>query len=109
MKKHLLFALGAAALMPAAVMSAGPAFAAQTYAMPSVKGLNLQEAENAIVALSPGSQFNISSHNIDGPSQKQLDLPLWKVCGQVPKAGSKITVATNIDIAVSRFTDGCDS
>ncbi|WP_199253965.1 hypothetical protein [Mycolicibacterium mengxianglii] len=106
MKKHLTVASCVIALLlPAGVALAGPADAATAFAMPSTKGMNLQEAEDAVAAAASGTPMDMHSHNITGMAQKQLSLTDWLVCQQTPKAGTKINSATDIDFGVVREFD----
>lgn len=105
LKKHFL-AIGAATLLlPAAVGFAGPAQAANGFVMPSIDGMNLQEAEDAVNAASNGVPLEMHSHNLKGIKQKQLSLADWLVCDQVPAAGEKITSATDVNFGVVREFD----
>ncbi|MGE0219843.1 PASTA domain-containing protein [Mycolicibacterium sp.] len=107
MNRTAVSILGAAVLLPAALGLAPPAGAVQAYKMPSVTGMTLQEAEDAVAALSSTTQFTVHTHNIDGFTQKQLSWPHWKVCGQTPAAGSPITADSDIEMDVARFYDSC--
>lgn len=105
LKKHLI-AIGAATLLlPAAIGFAGPAQAANGFVMPSIDGMNLQEAEDAVNAASNGIPLAMHSHNIKGIAQKQLSLADWLVCNQAPAAGEKITSATDVNFGVVREFD----
>jgi hypothetical protein len=106
MSKYFAIAAGAAALLlPAAIGLAGPAQAAQGFKMPSIDGMNLQEAEDAVAAASNGISLNMHSHNESGMTQRQLSLTDWLVCDQVPSAGTKITGVTDVDFGVVREFD----
>ena len=106
MKKHLTIAASAfALLLPAAIGFAGPADAAQGFTMPSIGGMNLQEAEDAVEAAANGAPLQMESHNLTGMAQKQLSLTDWLVCDQTPSAGAEFTSATDIDFGVVREMD----
>lgn len=107
MKKQLTIAASAfALLLPSAIGLAGPAAAAaQGFTMPSISGMNLQEAENAVEAAASGAPLAMESHNITGMAQKQLSLTDWLVCDQTPAAGEKFSSATDIDFSVVREMD----
>lgn len=106
MKKRLTIAASAIALLlPAAIGLASPAEAANGYTMPSIEGMNLQEAEDAVEAAAGGAPLAMESHNITGMNQKQLSLTDWLVCNQKPAAGKKFTGATVIDFGVVREFD----
>jgi hypothetical protein len=106
MKKHLSIAASAIALLvPTAIGYASPAEAAQSFKMPSINGMNLQEAEDAVEAAAGGAPLAMESHNISGMKQKQLSLTDWLVCNQKPVAGEPFTVGTKIDFGVVREFD----
>ncbi len=106
MKKHLTIAASAAALLlPAAVGLAGPAQAANGFKMPSIDGMNLQEAEDAVAAAAKGMPVDMHSHNESGMAQKQLSLTDWLVCDQVPSAGTMVSASTDVDFGVVREFD----
>jgi hypothetical protein len=106
MLKTRFLAIGAATLLlPAAIGFAGPAQAAGGFVMPSIAGMNLQEAEDAVTAASNGIPLQMHSHNIKGIPQKQLSLADWLVCEQAPAAGEKITSAEDVNFGVVREFD----
>lgn len=106
MLKKRLIAIGAATLLlPAAISFAGPAQAANGFVMPSIDGMNLQEAEDAVNKAANGIPVTMSSHNLKGMKQKQLSLADWLVCEQSPAAGEKISSATDVDFGVVREFD----
>ncbi|CAM3577899.1 PASTA domain-containing protein [Mycobacterium frederiksbergense] len=106
MLKKRSFAIGAATLLlPAVIGFAAPAQAAGGFVMPSIDGMNLQEAEDAVTAAANGIPLQIHSHNVKGMKQKQLSLADWLVCDQSPAAGEKITSAADVDFGVVREFD----
>ena len=106
MKRHLTIAATAfTLLLPTAVGLASPAEAAKGFTMPSIDGMNLQEAEDAVEAAASGAPLQMESHNITGMSQKQLSLTDWLVCNQTPSAGKTFTSTTEIDFGVVREFD----
>jgi hypothetical protein len=106
MKKHIVIAASTMALLSAAVGVAGPAqAAAQGFKMPSIEGMNLQEAEDAVTAAAAGMPLDLESHNITGMKQRQLSLTDWLVCDQKPKAGKMIHSAQEVDFGVVREFD----
>lgn len=106
MKKNRAIAIVAATLLlPAAIGFAGPAQAASGFVMPSIDGMNLQEAEDAVNAASNGIPLEMHSHNIKGMAQRQLSLADWLVCDQAPAAGEKISSATDVNFGVVREFD----
>lgn len=118
MKKHVAAVVGATTILATSIGFAGPVVAAptdaaptvaaQTYEMPRVRGMNLQQAVDAIHALNPEAKFRITTFNIKGYTQKQLSLPNWVVCTQSPGAGRNITPSkTKINIGVVRPNENC--
>lgn len=106
MSKKRTLAIGAATLLlPAVIGFAAPAQAASGFVMPSIDGMNLQEAENAVNAAANGVPVQMHSHNMKGMKQKQLSLADWLVCQQSPEAGEKITTAADVDFGVVREFD----
>lgn len=106
MKKQLTIAASAAALLlPAAIGLAGPAQAANGFKMPSIDGMNLQEAEDAVTAAAKGMPVDMHSHNESGMAQRQLSLTDWLVCDQVPSAGTMVSASTDVDFGVVREFD----
>ena len=106
MKKQLTIAASAIALLlPTAIGLASPAEAAQGFTMPSIEGMNLQEAEDAVEAAANGAPLAMESHNLSGMAQKQLSLTDWLVCDQKPSAGKTFTSATDVDFGVVREMD----
>jgi hypothetical protein len=104
-KKRFLAIGVATLLLPAAIGFAGPAQAADGFFMPSIDGMNLQEAEDAVTAASNGIALQMHSHNIKGLRQRQLSLADWLVCDQAPAAGEKVTRAENVSFGVVREFD----
>jgi hypothetical protein len=104
-KNRSLAIVAATLLVPAAIGFAGPAQAASGFVMPSISGMNLQEAEDAVTAASNGVPLEMHSHNIKGIATKQLSLADWLVCNQVPSAGEKITTAADVSFGVVREFD----
>lgn len=106
MKKQLTIAASAFALLiPSAIGLASPALAAQGFTMPSISGMNLQEAETAVEAAASGAPLAMESHNLTGMAQKQLSLTDWLVCDQMPAAGETFSSATDINFGVVREMD----
>lgn len=105
LKKRCVVIGAATLLLPAVIGFAGPAQAASGFVMPSIDGMNLQEAEDAVNAASNGVPLTMHSHNLKGIKQKQLSLADWLVCDQAPAAGEKITTATDVNFGVVREFD----
>lgn len=106
MKKNRSLVIGAAALLlPAVIGFSAPAQAAAGFTMPSLSGMNLQEAEDAVTVAANGVPIDIESHNLKSMSQKQLSLADWLVCNQSPEAGTVVTASEEVDFGVVREFD----
>lgn len=82
--------------------------AAQGWTMPDLRGKGLQDAQDAIQALTNDGIFFTSSHDATGQGRHQLLDSDWQVCTQNVAPGSKITPKTHIDFGVVRVdTEDC--
>ena len=75
--------------------------------MPDVIGENLQDAQDAIQALTDGKVFFSGSTDLSGEGRAQIMDRNWQVCTSTPAPGSAITPATSIDFGVVRDTESC--
>ena len=109
MKKTVTVVASAASLlMPLAIGLASPAAAATTpMAMPDVRGMSLQKANETVAALSPETEFRLTSFTIDGMTQRQLSPASWVVCRQSPSPSARITTTSRINLGVARPWNGC--
>jgi hypothetical protein len=86
---------------------AGPAAAAAPWAMPDVRGMNLQQATTTIKGVTDEQDLKVDSINLTGPPQKQINLTNWIVCSQSPRAGGSIGARTSIAVGVRRPNSSC--
>lgn len=94
----LALAVGAA---PAALADDGDGDGAIT--MPDLTGSSLAAAQSTMAEIG----LPLDSINIAGYPQKQKAPNTWKVCSQLPKAGSELTADTYAAVGVVRKGDSC--
>lgn len=75
--------------------------------MPDLVGENLQDAQNAIQALTGDAIFVTRSSDASGGGRNQIVDSNWKVCGQNIAPGTTITKGSNIDFAAVKLAEGC--
>jgi hypothetical protein len=75
--------------------------------MPNMVGVNLQEAQDGIQALTGSKIFFTKSHDASGRARHQILDRDWKVCGQNVKPGATITPDTLIDFAAVKLAESC--
>lgn len=85
------------------VPAATAAPAAQSWTMPTLIGRNLQEAQDAIQALTDNEIFYSGSTDLTGKGRNQIMDANWQVCTSTPPPGSTITKDTMIDFGVVRI------
>ncbi|KUI25836.1 hypothetical protein AU196_23025 [Mycobacterium sp. IS-1742] len=101
MTKHAT-ALGAAVLFAAGTLGmAGPASAAEAWAMPDVEGMILQQAWDEILSTSDGALVPETSA-ADGTPYEQINLTNWVVCEQSPSEGGVVTADEPPELEVAR-------
>lgn len=90
------------ALAPAT--SGAPAnSASQSWTMPNLIGSNLQDAQDAIQALTNNGVFFSGSTDLTGQGRNQIMDANWQVCTSTPPPGATITKDTMIDFGVVRI------
>lgn len=100
---------------PAAVPSAVPvptsAVAAvppqSSWKMPNLVGSNLQEAQDAIQALTAFGVAVTTSHDVTGAGRQQVLDRNWQVCSQNIPPGATITTSTMIDFGAVKLSERC--
>jgi beta-lactam-binding protein with PASTA domain len=99
--------LGAVTLLVAGSIGlAGPAAAAESWAMPDVEGAILQEAHDDIASTTSGAVLPETTA-ADGTPYEQINLTNWVVCAQSPSAGEEISVDSPPELEVAR-PNGCE-
>lgn len=104
MFKKLVVAGAAAVLM--AVAGAPTAMAAQTWKMPSLEGMNLQDAQDLFTE-TVGDEGPTLKYISQAPPAAGgvLALSMWEVCKQSPKEGRTISAKSGIAVSVNRPGD----
>ncbi|MGV0791664.1 PASTA domain-containing protein [Mycolicibacterium sp. XJ1819] len=85
------------------VPDATAAPAAQSWTMPNLIGRNLQDAQDAIQALTENQIFYSGSTDLTGQGRNQILDANWQVCTSTPPPGATITKDTAIDFGVVRI------
>jgi beta-lactam-binding protein with PASTA domain len=75
--------------------------------MPDLVGVNLQDAQNRIQALSGDQTFYSASHDESGAGRSQVLDANWQVCSQNVRAGARITKDTQIDFGAVKLGESC--
>jgi len=83
--------------------SEAPSASDQTWAMPDLRGRNLQEAQNTIQALTDNEVFFTGSTDLTGQGREQLVDRNWQVCSSTPPPGEQFTKGTSIDFGVVKL------
>ncbi|MGE2713352.1 hypothetical protein ACQI4L_04765 [Mycolicibacterium litorale] len=108
MKRQFGAAAGVLSMVAAtAIVLAGPAVAAPPWVMPDVRGMNLQQANDTVKAVTDEKDLVVHSINLTGPPQQQTNLTNWIVCSQSPRAGGNIGAKTSIVVGVRRPNSSC--
>ncbi|MGV0644583.1 hypothetical protein ABQE44_14385 [Mycolicibacterium sp. XJ2546] len=80
----------------------------QSWTMPNLIGSNLQDAQDAIQALTNNEVFFSGSTDLTGQGRNQIMDANWQVCTSTPPPGATITNDTMIDFGVVRIdTENC--
>jgi hypothetical protein len=75
--------------------------------MPNLVGRNLQDAQDAIQALTGNAIFFTKSHDATGSGRHQILDRDWKVCSQNVKPGATFTADTGIDLGAVKLSERC--
>ncbi|WP_300013979.1 PASTA domain-containing protein [Pseudonocardia sp.] len=75
--------------------------------MPDLVGANLQDAQNAIQALTDFEIAITTSTDAGGAGRMQLLDSNWTVCAQSVAPGETITTASMIDFAAVKVGESC--
>lgn len=78
-----------------------------SWQMPDLVGVNLQDAQDRIQALTGNVIFVTRSHDASGAGRQQVLDRNWKVCTQNIKAGQKISKDSQIDFGAVKLTERC--
>ena len=85
-----------------------PAAAQRTsWRMPNLVGRGLQNAQDAIQALTGDPLFVTRSHDATGAGRRQILDRDWKVCDQNIPPGATFTADTRIDFGAVKLSEHC--
>lgn len=77
---------------------------AETFTMPALVGGNLQEAQDLLQSL---GSYLLTQNDATGQGRFQVLDSGWKVCAQIPVAGTVTSVAKMIDLRVVKLDESC--
>jgi hypothetical protein len=75
--------------------------------MPNLVGSNLQEAQDAIQALTAFGVAVTTSHDATGAGRQQVLDRNWQVCSQNIPPGATIITSTMIDFGAVKLSERC--
>ncbi len=78
--------------------------AEETFTMPKVTGMILQDAQDELQSL---DSYLMDQEDAMGWGRMQLLDSNWKVCTQKPAAGKKVTVSTVVKLASVKLSEDC--
>ncbi|MFC4951174.1 PASTA domain-containing protein [Pseudonocardia sp. GCM10023141] len=97
-----------APVAPAATSAPAPTGrAAAGWVMPDLVGRNLQDAQDAIQALTGNAIFVTTSSDATGAGRHQVLDRNWKVCRQNVAPGQPINADAKIDFASVKLEEAC--
>jgi beta-lactam-binding protein with PASTA domain len=77
---------------------------ADTFVMPALVGVNLQEAQDVLQAR---GSFLLTQTDGTGQERFQMLDYNWKVCAQDPPAGTVTSIATLVELVAVKLTESC--
>lgn len=93
--------------VPETPAEAQPVQPAQQWPMPDLVGQVLQDAQDAIQAMTGGAVFFTGSHDLSGQDRSQVLDANWKVCTQNVAPGTAVTPESVIDVGVVKLDESC--
>jgi hypothetical protein len=87
--------------------SGNPGPSAKQWVMPNLVGVNLQQAQDRIQALTGDPLFLTTSHDASGKGRHQILDSDWKVCTQNVPAGATVTMNSKIDFGAVKLAESC--
>jgi beta-lactam-binding protein with PASTA domain len=78
--------------------------ASETFVMPFLVGANLQDAQDRLQSL---GSYLLTQNDATGMERFQVLDSGWKVCGQFPAAGMKVSIARMVDLRVVKLYESC--
>ena len=91
---------------PATTEAPAPA-APSSWIMPSAVGMNLQDAQDGLQALTGNPLFITLSEDATGQDRNQILDANWKVCAQTPGPGESFTETTQIVFSSVKLNESC--
>lgn len=76
----------------------------ETFTMPGLKGMNLQDAQDE---LQKRGSYLMDQEDASGEHRIQLVDSNWKVCTQIPRAGRKVPISTIVRLAAVKLDESC--
>jgi hypothetical protein len=77
------------------------------WVMPNLVGVNLQQAQDRIQALTGDPLFLTTSHDASGKGRHQILDKDWKVCAQNVTPGAPVTMNSKIDFGTVKLAESC--
>lgn len=78
-----------------------------SWVMPSAIGMNLQDAQDGMQALTGNPFFVTLSEDATGQGRNQVLDANWKVCAQTPEPGASFTAETKIVFYSVKLNEPC--
>ncbi len=78
-----------------------------SWTMPDLVGAGLQDAQDAVQALTDFAIPVTTSTDATGQGRRQVNDRNWRVCAQSVPAGAEITPGTAIDFSVVQLDEDC--
>jgi hypothetical protein len=94
---------GTVTMSPSPSTSAATSAPNQTWTMPDLRGRTLQDAQDAIQALTDNEVFFTGSTDLTGQGRQQVVDRNWQVCSSTPAAGEPFSKGTSIDFGVVKL------
>jgi hypothetical protein len=79
----------------------------ESWTMPDLVGVRLQEAQDTIQELTDFAILIMTSHDATGAGRMQVSDRNWKVCTQNVPPGATITPETRIDFGAVKLDEAC--
>jgi len=84
--------------------NAGGSGADDTFMMPNLMGMVLQDAQDELQAR---GSFLLTQTDATGMERFQVDDSNWKVCGQVPAPGTRVSLARLVELHAVQLDEQC--
>jgi hypothetical protein len=77
------------------------------WTMPNLIGKNLQQAKDAVPALTNGQIWQSNSTDLTGQGRTQVPASSWVVCGSTPPPGGTLTLTIDVNFRAVRSGETC--